>query len=473
MIHPVILSGGSGTRLWPMSRSAYPKQLLPLLSELSLLQETVKRTSDAANFSPPLLLANDAHRFIIAEQLRQIGIQPAAIMLEPEARNTAPAAAAASFWVSKQDGDGLILLLPSDHVIGNVPGFRAAVAQGTKAALAGKLITFGIKADRPETGYGYIRKGTAFTGNGAEGVFEVASFVEKPDKARAETYLASGEYTWNSGIFLFSASRYLKEYEIHDPEGFAAVKAAFDQAATDLDFVRLDGDAFAKATNQSIDYAVMEKTKDAAVVPVDMGWSDLGAWDALWATQQQTGDGNVELGDIVSVDCRNSYLRSEDGLVAALGLDEIIVVATTDAVMVAPKSRAQDLKKLVDRLKQQKRPELEHQAVVHRPWGTYESLHVGHRVQVKHITVKPGAQLSLQLHHHRAEHWVVVQGTAVVTRGEEEVLLSENQSTYIPLGVKHRLYNPGRIPLHLVEVQSGSYLGEDDIVRFQDNYGRA
>jgi mannose-1-phosphate guanylyltransferase/mannose-6-phosphate isomerase len=468
-IYPVILSGGSGTRLWPMSRAAYPKQLLPLLSELSLLQETARRVSDATRFHAPILLANDEHRFIIAEQLRQIGLKPAAIVLEPIARNTAPAAAAAALWLAARDPDAVLLLLPSDHVISDAASFLDAIAKGVGAATSGHLVTFGIEADRPETGYGYIRRGAAFADSE---VFQVASFVEKPDRARAEAYVASGEYTWNSGIFLFSVRDYLAEYQTHHPESYAAIKTAVEQAAGDLDFVRLDGEAFAKAENESIDYAVMEKTSRAAVVPVSMGWSDLGAWDALWALGSKTAEGNVEVGDVISVDVKNSYLRSEDGLLAAVGIEDLVVVATTDAVMVAPKGRAQDVKLLVDRMKKEARPELVHQATVHRPWGTYRSIHQGERVQVKHITVKPGGQLSLQMHHHRAEHWIVVQGTARIVRGEEELMLTENQSTYIPLGVKHRLENPGRILLHLIEVQSGSYLGEDDIVRFQDTYGR-
>jgi mannose-1-phosphate guanylyltransferase/mannose-6-phosphate isomerase len=469
-IYPVILSGGSGTRLWPMSRAAYPKQLLPLLTNLSLLQETAQRVADKALFHAPILLANDEHRFIIAEQLRQIGAKPAAILLEPMARNTAAAAAAAALWLAARDPEAVLLLLPSDHVITDAPHFLEAVAKGVGAARSGHLVTFGIEADRPETGYGYIRRGNAFPGNE---VYEVASFVEKPDIERAESYLASGDYTWNSGIFLFSVKDYLAEYATHHPKSFAAVKAAVEKAAGDLDFVRLDAESFAQAENESIDYAVMEKTAKAAVVPVSMGWSDLGAWDALWALGVKTGDGNVEVGDVIAVDSKNSYLRSEEGLLAAVGIDGLVVVATSDAVMVAPKDRAQDVKLLVERMKKDGREELVHQATVHRPWGTYRSIHQGERVQVKHITVKPGGQLSLQMHHHRAEHWIVVQGTARIVRGEEELMLTENQSTYIPLGVKHRLENPGRIPLHLIEVQSGSYLGEDDIVRFQDTYGRA
>jgi len=470
LIYPVILSGGSGTRLWPMSRSAYPKQLLPLLSESSLLQDSVKRVGDAARFAAPLILANDEHRFIIAEQLRQIGVKPQTIMLEPVARNTAPAAAAAALWLQALDPDALMLIMPSDHSITDNAAFLAALEIGAAAASTGKLVTFGIAADRPETGYGYIRRGANLA---IEGAYEVAAFVEKPDLARAETYLASGGYTWNSGIFLFPVAVYLAELAAKLPETCEAVAAAVLGAKGDLDFLRLDGDAFARAANESIDYAVMEHTLNAVVVPVSMGWSDVGAWDALWdITPKSAENGTVTIGDVVAVDCKNSYLRVEEGLLAAFGVEDLIVVSTADAVLVAPKDRAQDLKKLIDRLKSEKREELTHLSTVHRPWGTYRTIHAGERVQVKHITVKPGAKLSLQLHHHRAEHWVVVKGTARVVRGDETLMLTENQSTYIPLGAQHRLENPGRIPLHLIEVQSGSYLGEDDIVRLEDTYGR-
>ena len=471
LIYPVILSGGSGTRLWPMSRSAYPKQLLPLLSELSLLQESVRRTADPVHFAAPLILANDEHRFIIAEQLRQIEIKPQTIMLEPVARNTAPAAAAAASWLKRLDPAALMLIMPSDHSIADPAAFRAALETGMAVARTGKLVTFGIAADRPETGYGYIRRGGALA---IEGAYEVAAFVEKPDVERAKSYIASGDYTWNSGIFLFPVSLYLDELAARLPETRAAVEEAVAKAKGDLDFLRLDGEAFGRAANESIDYAVMEHTKNAVVVPVSMGWSDVGAWDALWdITPKTDADGTVTLGDVVAVDCKNSYLRVEEGLLAAFGVENLVVVATADAVLVAPKDRAQDLKKLIDRLKAEKRPELTHLSTVHRPWGTYRTIHMGDRVQVKHITVKPGAKLSLQLHHHRAEHWVVVQGTARIVRGDDTLMLTENQSTYIPLGAQHRLENPGRIPLHLIEVQSGSYLGEDDIVRFEDTYGRA
>jgi mannose-1-phosphate guanylyltransferase / mannose-6-phosphate isomerase len=470
LIHPVILSGGSGTRLWPMSRSAYPKQLHPLLSSASLLQDSIERVGEPRLFAPPLILANDEHRFIIAEQLRQIGVKPETIMLEPVARNTAPAAAAAAAWLQAREPDALMLIMPSDHVITDRAALLAAIAIAAELARAGRLVTFGIAPDRPETGYGYIRRGAALD---VKGAYEVAAFVEKPDLARAEAYLASDEYSWNSGIFLFPVSLYLAELAATLPDTAAAVASAVAHAQGDLDFLRLDSVAFSRAANQSIDYAVMERTRKAAVIPVAMGWSDVGAWDALWdITPKSLETGVVALGDVVAVECRNAYLRSDEQLLAAFGIEDLIVVATADAVLVAPKHRAQEIKTLVDRLKALNRKELTQLSTVHRPWGTYRTIHMGERAQVKHITVKPGAKLSLQLHHHRAEHWVVVRGTARVVRGEEVQILTENQSTYIPLGTPHRLENPGRIPLHLIEVQSGSYLGEDDIVRIEDTYGR-
>ena len=470
LIHPVILSGGSGTRLWPMSRAAYPKQLQPLLSERSLLQDSVTRVLAADAFAAPIILANEEHRFIIAEQLRQIDVKPQTIMLEPIARNTAPAAAAAALWLAQREPDALMLIMPSDHAIADHAAFLQAIEIGARTAASGKLVTFGIEADRPETGYGYIRRAAPLAEDGA---FAVAAFVEKPDQARAAQYLATGEYTWNSGIFLFPVQTYLAEFKARHPDSYAAVEAAVAGERSDLDFHRLDATAFGRAANESIDYAVMEHTSNAAVVPVAMGWSDVGAWDALWDISPKTGDGMVQIGDVTAIDCRNSYLRTEERLLAAVGVEDLIVVATSDAVLVAPKSRAQDVKKLIDRMKLDRRDELTHLPTVHRPWGTYRSIHNGDRVQVKHIMVKPGGKLSLQMHHHRAEHWIVVSGTAKIVRGTEELMLTENQSTYIPLGTNHRLENPGRIPLHLIEVQSGSYLGEDDIVRFEDTYGRA
>jgi mannose-1-phosphate guanylyltransferase/mannose-6-phosphate isomerase len=470
MIHPVILSGGSGTRLWPMSRSLYPKQLLSLVGKHSLLQETVQRVVGGTGFAPPLIIANEEHRFIIAEQLREIGAVPEALMLEPIGRNTAPAACVAALRLAAGDPDALMLVMPSDHVIGDLGAFRRATECAASTARAGHLVTFGVTPERPETGYGYIAKGEALAD--CAGAFAVTAFVEKPDGETAARYLASGDHFWNSGIFLFPVALYLAELEGRRPEMLSACQKALAGARTDSDFIRLDKTAFAASPGDSIDYAVMEHTTRAAVVPVGMGWSDLGSWDALWELAARDEGGNALLGNVVAEATRNCYLRSEGGLVAAIGVEDLVVVATDDAVMVAPRNRTQEVKDLVGRLRSERREEADALATVHRPWGTYRALHNGHRVQVKHIMVRPGAKLSLQMHHHRAEHWVVVQGTAKIVRGNEEVILTEDQSTYIPLGTAHRLENPGKIPLHVIEVQSGSYLGEDDIVRFDDHYGR-
>jgi mannose-1-phosphate guanylyltransferase/mannose-6-phosphate isomerase len=470
LIHPVVLSGGSGTRLWPLSRALSPKQLLPLLSDKSLLQETVLRVNDGERFAPPLIIANDEHRFLVGEQLRAIGVTPQALVLEPQGRNTAPAIAVAALLLSAEDPEALLLVLPSDHAIRDRPAFLAGVERAAAAARAGALVTFGIKPDRPETGYGYIRRGKPWPG--IEGCFAVAEFVEKPEAARAQKMLAAGDYSWNSGMFLLPAKLYLQELTREDAAMVETCRRALGQAKRDLDFLRLDTAAFSAARSISIDYAVMEHTKAAAVVPVDIGWSDVGSFDALWQGGSKDADGNVAVGDVVVSDSRNSYLRAEHGLVTALGVEDLVVVATSDAVLVAPRSRASDLKQLVAELERRGRSELKTHPLVERPWGSYRSIHNGERVQVKHIVVKPGGRLSLQYHHKRAEHWVVVRGTARVTRGTEVTMLDEDQSTYIPIGMHHRLENPGDTPVHLIEVQTGSYLGEDDIVRLEDTYGR-
>jgi mannose-1-phosphate guanylyltransferase/mannose-1-phosphate guanylyltransferase/mannose-6-phosphate isomerase len=470
-IHPVILSGGAGSRLWPLSRSAYPKQLMPLLSEESLLQETARRIVDPARFAAPLLVCNDEHRFIVAEQLRQIGVAPARILLEPIARNTAPAAAAAALTVAATSPDALLLLLPSDHHIGGRDRFLAAVDCAVAAAEGGALVTFGMTPARPETGYGYILRGAPLAGAG--GCFRVARFVEKPDRRTAEAYLADGRYLWNSGMFLFRADRLVAEMETHAPAVLDSVRRALDGAAQDLDFLRLDRDALADAPSISIDYAVMERTEAAAVVPAEMAWSDVGSWDALWECVARDGEGNVLSGDVIVADTRDSYVRADGRLVAVLGMEGAIVIDTADAVLVAARDHAQDVKTIVDRLAAAKRPEREHHRRVYRPWGSYESVDAGERFQVKRLIVTPGGRLSLQKHAQRAEHWVVVRGTATVTRGEDVFELRENQSTYIPVGTVHRLENRTSEPVHLIEVQSGGYLGEDDIVRLDDQYGRA
>lgn len=462
---PVILSGGSGTRLWPLSREAFPKQFLALVGRESMLQATWRRVAPLAS-GAPIVVAGEAHRFMVAEQLREAGCDAATILLEPLARNTAPAIAAAALEAVRDGADPLLLVLPSDHVIADAEAFRAAVRAASQAAESGALVTFGIVPTGPETGYGYIKA------SAGEGVRTVERFVEKPDAATAAAYVASGDYAWNSGMFLFRASAYLAELERHQPAMLAACREALARARRDVDFVRLDATAFAASPSDSIDYAVMEKTAHAAVLAIDAGWNDVGSWAALWQVAEQDGQGNAHHGDVVAEDCRDTLAWGDGRLLALLGLRDVVVVDTADAVLVAHKDRVQDVKGIVAELKHRARPETGLHRKVYRPWGHYDSVDVGERFQVKRITVKPGAALSLQMHHHRAEHWIVVSGTAKVTRGEEVILLGENQSTYIPLGVKHRLENPGVVPLELVEVQSGSYLGEDDIVRFEDVYGR-
>lgn len=464
-IVPVILSGGSGTRLWPLSRETYPKQFLPLVGDKTMLQSTWLRVAPVSA-SGPIIVANEEHRFVAAEQLQAVGVTPAAILLEPIGRNTAPAIAVAALEATRDGQDALLLVLPSDHVIRDETAFRSAIAVAASAAEAGKLVTFGIVPTAPETGYGYIKAASG------EGVRAVESFVEKPDLHTARQYVASGEYFWNSGMFLFKASRYLEELARLQPQMLDACRKAWEQARRDHDFIRLDKPAFEASPSDSIDYAVMEKTREVAVLPLDAGWSDVGSWSALRDVSEQDADGNAHRGDVIQIDCHNSYAYG-DRLIAMIGLDDVIVVETPDAVLVGSADHIQQVKDVVAQVKAKGLPQATWHRKVYRPWGAYDSIDNGQRFQVKRITVKPGATLSLQMHHHRAEHWVVVSGTAEVTRGDEVLLLTENQSTYIPLGVTHRLKNPGKLPLELIEVQSGSYLGEDDIVRFEDTYGRA
>jgi mannose-1-phosphate guanylyltransferase/mannose-6-phosphate isomerase len=467
MLVPIILSGGAGTRLWPLSRELYPKQLLPLVSSRTMLQETVLRL-DGLDATAPIVVSNEAHRFLVAEQLREIDCQPRAILLEPKGRNTAPAVAlAAHAALAEDEGDSLLLVLPADHLIRDVPAFHAAVEIAAAAARDGALATFGVIPNAPETGYGYIRRGRR------EGEFyRIAQFVEKPDLVRAQSYLANGEYYWNSGMFLFRARRYLEELEKFAPDIASVVRTSFARATRDLDFTRIDASVFDSCRSESIDYAVMEKTGDAVVIPLDAGWSDVGSWSSLHDACERDEHGNTLRGDVIVENTRDSYIYSESRLVATVGLRDCVVVETKDAVLVAPMNQAHEVKKLVERLKADRRYEHALHREVFRPWGSYDNLDVGQRFQVKRLVVKPGGMLSLQMHHHRAEHWVVVSGTARITRGDETFLLEENQSTYIPIGVRHRIENPGRIPLHIIEVQSGGYLGEDDIVRFDDRYGR-
>lgn len=468
-IHPVVLSGGVGSRLWPLSRALYPKQLLPLAGAEPMLAATVRRTV-GEDFAAPLVVCNEAHRFIIAEQLRALGQQNSQIILEPEGRNTAPAVACAALAVLEQDPDGLMLVMPSDHVIGDLDAFHSAIAHGAQAALGGQLVTFGITPHSPETGYGYIRAGQP-TENPA--VFAVDRFVEKPNLALAQSFLAEGGYSWNAGIFLFSAQSWMNELDALAPAIATSARAAWAGRAQDLDFCRLDAPSFAQAPSVSIDVAVMEKTTRAVVVPVDMAWNDVGAWSALWDISPKDEANNVLIGDVMAEGVENSYLRCEGGpLTAVIGLKDVVVVTTDDAVLVTSQDRAQEVKKIVERLDAQGRHEHLTHTTVYRPWGSYRTIDLGDRFQVKQIVVSPGRTLSLQYHFHRAEHWIVVEGTARVTRGEETFLLKEDESTYISAGTVHRLENPGRVPLRLIEVQSGSYLGEDDIVRLDDTYGR-
>lgn len=468
MFLPVVMAGGSGSRLWPLSRSAYPKQYLPLASDNSMLQETVLRLKGSDHLAP-LVICNEDNRFMVAEQLRAIKALQSPVILEPVGRNTAPAIALAALQATANGDDPLLLVLAADHVIQNNEAFLAAIDKAQALAKQDKMVTFGIVPTHAETGYGYIKRGDA-----VDAAYAVDSFVEKPDLATATEYLNSGEYYWNSGMFMFKASRYLAELAKYQPAILEACKKAIGNTAADLDFVRVDKAAFEACPDDSIDYAVMEKTDAAVVVPLDAGWNDVGSWSALWEVNNKDDNGNAVRGDFIGESTKNClvYGSVEGRMVATVGVEDLVIVDTKDAVMVAAKDKVQDVKNIVNQLKAEGRSEFQFHREVYRPWGKYDSIDNGARYQVKRITVKPGAKLSVQMHHHRAEHWIVVSGTAKVTNGDKELLLTENQSTYIPVGVIHALENPGKVPLELIEVQSGSYLGEDDIVRFEDRYGR-
>ncbi len=466
MLTPVIMAGGSGTRLWPLSRRMLPKQFLSLVGEQSMLQETLLRLNGLER-SPAVVVCNTEHRFLVAEQLQELGESDGSIVLEPIGRNTAPAIAVAALQALEKDENSLMLVLAADHVIEDQSAFHSAISQADTLARDGKLVTFGIVPQSPETGYGYIRRGDA-VGDG----FSVAQFVEKPSLDRAKEYLSSGDYYWNSGMFLFQARRYLEELELFCPDILAACRTAVEQGSSDLDFFRLDVDSFSASPAESIDYAVMEKTESAVVVPLDAGWNDIGSWSALWEIDEKDQNNNAMKGDVMLFDTSDSLVHAESRLVTTVGVDNLVVIETKDAVLVADKSQAQNVKAIVDDLRTKERMEDQLHRVVYRPWGHFDSIEEGGRFKVKRITVKPGAKLSVQMHHHRAEHWIVVSGTAKVTKGEETLTLSENESVYIELGETHALENPGVIPLDIIEVQTGSYLGEDDIVRFDDFYGR-
>ena len=472
-LFPVVMAGGSGSRLWPLSRVLYPKQFLCLKGEMTMLQATVNRLQ-GVKCASPVVICNEQHRFIVAEQLRQLNKLTENIILEPVGRNTAPAIALAALAAKRRepDNDPLMLVLAADHVIQDEDAFRTAVREATEFAQSGKLVTFGIVPSLPETGYGYIRRGEVSPGNTDALAFEVAQFVEKPNLETAQAYVACGEYYWNSGMFLFRAGRYLEELGKYRPDILSACEKAMDITDPDLDFIRVDEEAFLSCPDESIDYAVMERTADAVVVPMDAGWSDVGSWSSLWEISNRTPEGNVHHGDVISHKTENSYVYAESGLVTTVGVKDLVVVQTKDAVLIADRNSVQDVKKVVEKIKADGRHEHHIHREVYRPWGKYDSIDSGERYQVKRISVKPGEGLSLQMHHHRAEHWIVVAGTAKVTLNDEIKLLGENESIYIPLGVTHCLENPGKIPLDLIEVRSGAYLEEDDVVRFQDRYGR-
>jgi len=466
-VFPVILSGGAGTRLWPLSREMYPKQLLALTSRYTMLQDTALRLAGIAGARAPIVVCNEAHRFTVAEQLHALDLEPSAILLEPAGRNTAPAVALAALKAQELDADATMVVAPADHVIRDARAFQLAADVAAELAQSGKLVTFGVVAHSPETGYGYIRRGA-----GQGPAYPVAQFIEKPPLDVAQQFVASGDYFWNSGMFVFKASRYLRELAAFAPDILEAATAAYRAAKVDLDFVRIDKAAFDACRSESLDYAVMEKTHDAVVLPLDAGWSDVGSWSSLFDALPSDEDGNVLQGDVLVHDTRDCFVHSTSRLVTAVGMDDHIIVETKDAVLVAPKERVQDVKELVAKLKKAGRSEYAWHREVYRPWGSYDSIDDGDRFQVKRLSLKPGGILSLQMHHHRAEHWIVVQGTARVTCGDKTFLLSENESTYVPIGAAHRIENPGKVPLHIVEVRSGTYLGEDDIVRYEDAYGR-
>ncbi|WP_335920973.1 mannose-1-phosphate guanylyltransferase/mannose-6-phosphate isomerase [Shewanella algae] len=465
---PLILAGGSGSRLWPLSRQQFPKQFLKLIGNNSMLQETVGRLVGIKH-APALIVCNEEHRFSVAEQLRINSLRNSGIILEPVGRNTAPAIALAAIQALKSGNDCMLLVLPADHIIKNNDAFCASIKKAIPLASSDKLVTFGIVPTSPETGYGYIKRGEE---SGDNIGYSVKEFVEKPDINTAKAYINTGDYFWNSGMFLFKASTYLKELKLYRPDIFEVCEQAMSNTQPDFDFVRIDKNKFELCADVSIDYAVMEKTKDAVVVPMDCGWSDVGSWSSLWEVSDKDDSGNACRGDVINIDTRNTYVNATDKLVTTIGLKDLIIIETKDAVLVADQSEVQQVKEIVERLKLEKRNEWQHHREVYRPWGKYDSIDSGDRFQVKRITVKPGEKLSIQMHHHRAEHWIVVAGTAKVTIDKEDILLTENQSTYIPVGVIHALENPGKVPLELIEVQSGSYLGEDDIVRFEDRYGR-